>query len=1006
MTVLRRLAIAVLAAAAMVGSGSSVAEAQIRTRPPIDSAQAARRDSVLRDSLTRAGVAPATIDTLVGRRPGDTTQVRRVLTWDPPDSVMSELLKREGYTVTRYQGKSVVFKSAENEIRITGKPSIVSRDSSTLAGDTIQYNDSTQIAIARGDTLILRDPAQGQEDIVATKEMRYNTRTREGITFDVTTAVESGQKWIVHSAVAAFKSDTTPNGSTAFYGRKGWVTSCTETVPHYHFGVGEVKMITNNVMVARSATLYIADIPVFWLPFIFQDMREGRRSGLIPPRFGLSEVVRNTSTYRRTIDQFGYYFAISNYMDAEVTLDWRSNAGATPTDPGWIKYNGRTRYRIRDRFIDGDLGISYHLLSDGTTNQQYSLQHNQKFTERTSLSANLNYVTNTTVQRNTTFNPYVAMQVISSSLNYNTGYGPFKLNLGGTQRQYPGRDEIGRDFPSVNLSSQPIRVGEWLTWTPSFTLRNSERLHMDQVADIGYLIFQRPNGQIDSVKVDRNERNTTMGFDTPLEIFGFNWRNSFNVSDVFHDFPEKRIVYDVNDTSKVETRIYRHTYMTSFDWQTSFSLPTFSQGKWNLVPTVQIQKIDPSAGLVVRTERTGGQFVTQGLRPAVGVSMSPTLYGFFPGFGPLSRIRHSIITGLSFAYTPKGEVSDEFLEATGRTRVGYLGANQQKMVTLNLQTAFEGKLKLASDTMDAKQAQAVKLLNITMTPLTYDFERARVTGKTGLTTQTAEFTFRSDLVPGLDFGVGYSLFQGDPISDSAEFKPFRTSLRGTVSLGAGSPIVRGLGRLLGLNVDQATPAAPAVSPSAPPQSPASFVAGQPIAGSLGRALIQIPRGQGWTMNFTYSSQRTRPPTGSGVVVLDPFAACDRYRADPVTFELCKQQFTGAATTDGNLFNQTTPGGTYFITPPTTNAQMSMSFHITNNWAAQWNTTYDFERSEFASQIFSLQREMHDWDAIFAFTRAPNGNFAFNFHIGLKAQPDLKFDFDRRSYPRGYTGVKQ
>jgi hypothetical protein len=49
--------------------------------------------------------------------------------------------------------------------------------------------------------------------------------------------------------------------------------------------------------------------------------------------------------------------------------------------------------------------------------------------------------------------------------------------------------------------------------------------------------------------------------------------------------------------------------------------------------------------------------------------------------------------------------------------------------------------------------------------------------------------------------------------------------------------------------------------------------------------------------------------------------------------------------------------------------------------------------------------MHDWDAIFAFTKAPNGNFAFNFFIALKAEPDLKFNYDRRDYPRGYSGIR-
>jgi hypothetical protein len=60
----------------------------------------------------------------------------------------------------------------------------------------------------------------------------------------------------------------------------------------------------------------------------------------------------------------------------------------------------------------------------------------------------------------------------------------------------------------------------------------------------------------------------------------------------------------------------------------------------------------------------------------------------------------------------------------------------------------------------------------------------------------------------------------------------------------------------------------------------------------------------------------------------------------------------------------------------------------------WTTGYDFERHEFSDQNVSLQRDMHDGRALFGFTRAPNGNFAFSFFIALKAEPDLKFDYNR------------
>ena len=58
-----------------------------------------------------------------------------------------------------------------------------------------------------------------------------------------------------------------------------------------------------------------------------------------------------------------------------------------------------------------------------------------------------------------------------------------------------------------------------------------------------------------------------------------------------------------------------------------------------------------------------------------------------------------------------------------------------------------------------------------------------------------------------------------------------------------------------------------------------------------------------------------------------------------------------------------------------------------------------EASRRRAYIVSLQRDLHDWRAVFAFTHGQNGNFAFNFFIALKPQPELKFDYARSSIRR-------
>jgi hypothetical protein len=71
---------------------------------------------------------------------------------------------------------------------------------------------------------------------------------------------------------------------------------------------------------------------------------------------------------------------------------------------------------------------------------------------------------------------------------------------------------------------------------------------------------------------------------------------------------------------------------------------------------------------------------------------------------------------------------------------------------------------------------------------------------------------------------------------------------------------------------------------------------------------------------------------------------------------------------------------------------------TPNWAVNWSTGYSFTRGEFTDHVLSLTRRLHDFDANFDFIRAQNGNFAFQFYVALRANPDLKLDYDQRDLP--------
>jgi hypothetical protein len=770
---------------------------------------------------------------------------------------------------------------------------------------------------------------------------------------------------------------------------------------------------------------------VLWLPFVFQDTRSGRRSGILSPRFGIAELVRNNANYHRSLENLGYYFNMGDYADAQAWMDWRSGGRGDAFDPGYTSFTLETRYRVVSRFLQGRLSAAYTARRDGSRNTAISFGHEQSFNQNRRLSANINWVQNTTVQRQNAINPAAALGTISSQLNMQDRYGPFSVSLGGTRTQYPGRDLVDQDLPNISLTSRTISVAPWLDWTPTASFSNRQSFHLDQGVQFDTLFTVGAGGTITPKTSNAARRNTNASFDTPLKIFEFQWQNSFRYAEDVQDFPQTRVIYrDVRDTTTKETRVFNQTYTSNLFWQTAFSLPRFLQGSWNVSPTVSLSNIDPQFGLLVRSERTGGKWVSQGLRPSIGVSAAPTLYAFPPGFGPIVRFRHSINPAISYSYSPERSVSDAFLSATGGVRQGYLGALSQSRVSLQLTTNLEAKMRAkavadtgrdstaARTTSSDDEGKKVRLLSVNFTSLTYDFKIADSVGgswfnKRGLVDQTFGYSVRSDLVPGLDMRANYSLFLGNPSSDTAQFKPYLTDINASFSLDQRSALFAAVGRLFGIkpSTQTQTTTGGAATPNGSGRGGDEFFSrqsqAQQVAGSGARdAQFESPTGQPWNASFTFTSSRQRPDIRGNLITFDPTVQCNALRqaGSTLAYDICVARAQIAPQVGSDTLGIVTQGGAVFRQQPTRSITANTTFHLTPKWGATWSTSYDLVRANFASNVVSLQRELHDWRAVFAFTQSPNGNFAFNFFVALKAEPDIKFDYSRPTYRAG-TGIR-
>lgn len=935
----------------------------------------------------------------------------------PPDSITQALMRRPGYNTTRYEGQRVTFDAQNDLFQIlagtSGRALVQRGDSQTVFADTgIYFDQRTKVATATGN-IVLHDPTSGQADVVGRGRLQYSLNQRSATITNPIFAANVGQMWEIRALKGkSIFGDSAAGKGSAFYGLGGDITSCTDSVPDYHFTFKEIKRTGSNTLVARPAVLYIRDIPVMWLPFLFSDTRPGRHSGLLTPRFGISDFIRTSPSYRRNIENVGYFLSINDYMDASAWVDWRSSAGGTAIDPGWTKFSGEWRYNWLDRFMSGSLASSYTMQRDGQTNLAVTWGHRERFTRDRNLSADVNYVTSTTLQRQNTYNPYAALATIRSSVTYSDKIGPAQLQLGGTRSQYPGRPQVDETLPTLSINTGTLNVAPWLQWTPNFSYTATQSLHIDSPDAFAYNYFNAPNGALDSVRTKRDQYNTTTRFDTPLTIFGYALGNSFTFNEKLYDYPQRISRLDVNTGAQLPDRIYPNLFETDVDWTPNFTLPPLARSLFNITPGVSLQNAT-SGPFWVRSNLSDGQFVHQTKRPSFSISAAPVIYGLLPGFGPFSRLRHTLQPTISYSYAPAADVSADYLQALGRSKVHEFSGLQQNQLSFGLNQNIEAKVRTPNDT-NPDAAQKIKLLSLAFSSVAYDIDRARAAHQSirGLTTSTFNYTVSSDLLPGFQFSSSYSLFSGDPVSDTARFSPYLESIQASLNLAQGNNPFTVLTRLFGRAVpnDQRPSATPTPDQATQPgDAYAQQIASQPVAGSGARGTqFIIPPTQGWSAALTFSASQSRPVTGANVIQVDPLARCRQIATNTSTdpaeqsliYSTCAAQ-TQTTTTPTEVQNETgIVGTTIFRNPPMRNVGGNFSFALTENWSVTWNTSYDLVKHQFAEHIVTLQRDLHDWRAVFAFTQSPNGNFAFNFFIALKAEPDLKFNYNKATVRSG------
>ncbi len=282
------------------------------------------------------------------------------------------------------------FSTKRKVLRLRGKASVSYKTQKLEAAMIdMDFDASTMSATGIKDSLgrVIGFPVftdNGEE--FAGEAMSYNFKTKRGRIKFGETSVEGG---FYYGSRIKRVSDRTA------YVENGAFTTCDAPEPHFYFSSPKMKVVMDDKIYLNPVIWYVEDIPVFALPMgLFFSTERGRRSGFIMP----SPLI--TSDRGIVLQNLGYYFAVSDYFDTEITSDLTTKGGFT-------LYN-RSRWALRDVFTgNSELRLGYtrfNVDDDYTFNFGVTLNHQQQLRPQENVSVNLLFTTQQLFQ-NTSLNP-------------------------------------------------------------------------------------------------------------------------------------------------------------------------------------------------------------------------------------------------------------------------------------------------------------------------------------------------------------------------------------------------------------------------------------------------------------------------------------------------------------------------------------------------------------------------------------------------------------------------
>ncbi len=453
-----------------------------------------------------------------------------------------------------------------------------------LSADRIDFNSRLNVLEAIGNPVMEEDDQK-----MYGEDMGYHMDHESGVVVEGST--KYGDGYYLGEHIFKVGKDVLKVYNSVY-------TTCDLKHPHYSLRSNKMKVYLKDKIISGPITLYVGEIPVFYLPFMANSLRKDRHSGFLRPNFDIGIDSREG----RFIRGLGYYWATNDYTDFLLTADFNERQS--------LRLHLTNIYKIR-YLLNGSVHLNFYRdLRDYTNEWTLNSTHNQDIGKTAKFSSNLKFVSSDQAQSAIDQAEDITRIVdrrIYSTARFNKRWGGTSLNLSARRDQKlnvdpnaPATTRISSTLPNISLNFP--RTSLW------FGEKHDEGERGIWERMLGSVVFS-PN--ISAV------RNTEESLARYKETISANSSASFS--------QQHRIGFvDFNPGVRMNWKYFK---VLEDDIDTLYA---------DAVPGGKDTRYDNEFSM------------------ALSSSFGTKLYGtFYPVIGPLSGIRHTINPTVGYSYTPK-----------------------------------------------------------------------------------------------------------------------------------------------------------------------------------------------------------------------------------------------------------------------------------------------------------------------------------------------------------------